>query len=383
MAHLPIPDADAAAHSQTLVAQLRKVINQAGGWISFAHYMEQVLYAPGLGYYAAGATKFGGAGDFTTAPEMSHLFGRTLARQVAQVLAHSGGDILELGAGSGRLACDLLLALEAQGQLPPHYFILELSADLKARQRATLQQQALHLLERVSWLDTLPATFRGVILGNEVLDALPIHIVVRRDGNLMERGVALVDGKLTWQEVALSHPGLREIAEPLGLPDAYLTEINLAASALITTLAERLETGLLLFLDYGFPRTALYHAQRDQGTLMCHYRHHAHGDPFLYPGLQDITAHLDFSAIATAGVQRGCELLGYTTQAHFLINCGITDLLAECSPEDVANYLPLANQVQRLLSPAEMGELFKVIALGKNCEPPLLGFVNGDQRQRL
>jgi SAM-dependent MidA family methyltransferase len=383
MSSLPAPSPDALAHSQRLQEYIRADIATHGGWVSFARYMELALYAPGLGYYAAGAAKFGAAGDFTTAPEMSALFGRTLARQVAQGLAHSGGDILELGAGSGRLACDLLLALEREGQLPEQYLILELSAELKARQRDCLRQNALHLLERVTWLARLPESFRGVIIGNEVLDALPLHLVSRRDGNFYERGVGLSETGFAWHDVALNNAALQKIAEQLDLPDGYVTEINLAAPALIASLAERLDSGLMLFIDYGFPRAEFYHPQRDQGTLMCHYRHHAHGDPFLYPGLQDITAHVDFSTVADAGIAHGCELLGYTTQAHFLINCGITDLLAETSPEDVANYLPLANQVQRLLSPAEMGELFKVIGFGKNVDAPLLGFGHGDQRQRL
>ena len=383
MTSLPAPGPDALAHSERLQTHIRADIATHGGWVSFARYMELALYAPGLGYYAAGAAKFGAAGDFTTAPEMSALFGRTLARQVAQGLAHSGGDILELGAGSGRLACDLLLALEREGQLPEQYLILELSAELKARQRDCLQQHALHLLERVTWLERLPESFRGVIIGNEVLDALPLHVVMRRDGNFYERGVGLSETGFAWRDVTLNNAALQNIAEQLDLPDGYITEINLAAPALIASLAEALNSGLMLFIDNGFPRATFYHPQRDQGTLMCHYRHHAHGDPFLYPGLQDITAHVDFSAVADAGITQGCELMGYTTQAHFLINCGITELLAEISPEDVATYLPLANQVQRLLSPAEMGELFKVIVFGQGVDAPLIGFGNGDQRQRL
>ncbi len=383
MHHLPAPESAAAAHSARVAAHLRALIADQGGWISFARFMEEALYAPSLGYYSAGTMKFGAAGDFITAPEMSALFGRALARQVAQGLAYAGGDILELGAGSGRLACDLLLALEQQGQLPQRYLILELSAELKARQFASVQKHAPHLLERVSWLQRLPEVFRGVILGNEVLDALPVHLILRRAGNLFERGVAVTDDGFAWHEVPLAHPMLREAAQRLDLPDNYLTEINLAAPALLASLADALETGLILFIDYGFPRAEFYHPQRTQGTLMCHYRHQAHGDPFVYPGLQDLTAHVEFSAIAEAGIHAGCELRGYTTQAHFLINCGITDLLAQTSPEDAAVYLPLANQVQKLLSPAEMGELFKVICLGKGMDISLLGFTQGDQRHRL
>jgi len=381
MPSLPTPGPEAAAHSQRLQQHIRDEIAARGGWISFARYMELALYAPGLGYYAAGATKFGAAGDFTTAPERSHLFGRTLARQVAQVLAQTGGDVLEIGAGSGKLACDVLLELQRLNALPAHYAILELSATLQARQRKQISAQAPQLLDRVQWLDCLPQDFSGVVLGNEVLDAMPVHLVVRKDGALLERGVSISDEQFIWQDQAIAEGALLQAATTLDLPEGYLTEINLAAPAFIASLADCLQRGMILMIDYGFPRAEYYHPQRSQGTLMCHYRHHAHGEPFYWPGLQDITAHVDFSAIANSTPD--LQLLGYTSQANFLINCGITDLLAETSPEDVTRYLPLANQVQYLLSPAEMGELFKAIALGKGVEMPLLGFARGDQRHRL
>ena len=380
MPSLPTPDPDAAAHSQRLQQTIYNDIAEHGGWISFARYMALALYAPGLGYYAAGATKFGASGDFTTAPERSHLFGRTLARQVAQVLAESGGNVLEVGAGSGKLACDILLELQKLNALPARYFILELSATLKARQRDTIAAQTPHL-ERVQWLDRLPQSFSGVVLGNEVLDAMPVHLVTRRQSVLLERGVSISAGQFIWQDQVIVDGALQKTTAMLDLPENYRTEINLAAPAFIASLAECLQCGMILMIDYGFPRSEYYHPQRSQGTLMCHYRHHAHGEPFFWPGLQDITAHVDFSAIAASAPD--LQLLGYTTQANFLINGGITDLLAETSPEDVTRYLPLANQVQYLLSPAEMGELFKVIALGKRIEMPLLGFTRGDQRHRL
>jgi len=381
MPSLPTPGSEAAAHSQRLQQHIRDEIAQCGGWISFARYMELALYAPGLGYYAAGATKLGPAGDFTTAPERSGLFGRTIARQVAQVLAETGGDVLEVGAGSGKLACDLLSELAKLDALPEHYCILELSGELQARQRDRLAAQAPQWLERVQWLERLPQTFTGVVLGNEVLDAMPVHLVTRQQGTLLERGVSNDDAQFTWQDRPLDTGALLQAATALDLPAGYLTEINLAAPAFIASLAECMTRGMILMIDYGFPRAEYYHPQRSQGTLMCHYRHHAHGDPFFWPGLQDITAHVDFSAISNSTPD--LQLLGYTSQVNFLINCGITDLLAQTSPEDVARYLPLANQAQFLLSPAEMGELFKVIALGKGVEMPLLGFVRGDQRHRL
>ncbi len=381
MPSLPIPSPEAAAHSQRLLQTLRKTIAMHRGWISFARYMELVLYSPGLGYYAAGAGQFGASGDFTTAPEHSHLFGRSLAQQVAQVLAETGGDVLEVGAGSGKLACDILLELQKLAILPEHYFILELSATLQAQQRKCLAAQAPQLIERVYWLDKLPSAFTGVVYGNEVLDAMPVHLVTRRNGTLCERGVALNAEQLVWVDQPMVEGALQQAAAALDLPEGYITEINLAAPAFITSLADCLTRGALLFIDYGFPHAEYYHPQRNQGTMMCHYRHHAHGDPFFWPGLQDITAHVNFSAIATSTAD--LQVLGYATQANFLINCGITDLLAETAPEDVINYLPRANQVQYLLSPAEMGELFKVIALGTHLELPLRGFTRGDQRHRL
>jgi len=381
MPSLPTPSLEAAAHSQRLQQFIGDEIAACGGWISFARYMELALYAPGLGYYAAGATKFGAAGDFTTAPERSHLFGRTLARQVAQVLHETGGDVLEVGAGSGKLACDVLLELQRLDALPTRYAILELSATLQARQHEQIAAQAPHLLERVQWLDQLPQAFSGVVLGNEVLDAMPVHLVMHKDGAWLERGVSANDAGFVWQDRPIDSDALQQTAQSLEVPDNYLTEINLAAPAFIASLADCITRGMVLMIDYGFPRAEYYHPQRNQGTLMCHYRHHAHGEPFFWPGLQDITAHVDFSAIANSTPDM--QLLGYTSQANFLINCGITDLLAETSPEDVANYLPLANQAQYLLSPAEMGELFKVLALGKELEMALLGFTRGDQRHRL
>ena len=374
---LPTPSAVAQAHSDRLVATIRAEIEANGGWISFARYMERALYAPGLGYYSAGAAKLGAAGDFVTAPEISPLFARTLARQAQQILTAVGGSILELGAGSGRLAGDLLLELEAIDALPERYAILELSANLQGRQRETIARTAPHLLPRVYWLNALPTRWRGLVLGNEVLDALPVHLVVNDGGVWRERGVTCQDG-FRWRDASIDSPALA--AATAALPDHsdYLTEINLAAPKLIATLAAVLDAGALLFIDYGFGRREYYHRERSAGTLMCHYRHHSHADPFFLPGLQDITAHVDFTAIAEAAIDHGLALQGYTNQARFLVNCGITGLIQSVLPEDAANYLPMAAAVQKLLSPAEMGELFKVIALGRGVPSVLLGFAAGD-----
>lgn len=388
---LPLPDPLARAHSEAMITRLQQRINHADGWLSFADYMKTVLYEPGMGYYSAGMTKFGASGDFVTAPELSPLFGQTLALQVAQILAEiPDGSILELGAGSGKLAVDMLHALEQLGQLPVHYDILEISAELQQRQQTMIAQHLPHLRQRVRWLSTLPERFEGVIVANEVLDATPVHLVVWQNGNLLEQGVTWHDHALTWQTRPLINEALLEIARQLpptgnfsATSDRYLSEISLASRGLIRSLAECLQRGVMLLIDYGFGEREYYHPQRCQGTLMCHYRHHAHDDPFYLPGLQDITAHVDFTAIAEMALAGGLQLQGYTTQGHFLINCGITDLLARVPADQSGRYLPLANQVQRLVSPAEMGELFKVIAFSKSFKLPLQGFSRGDLQRLL
>lgn len=375
---LPIPSPEAAQHSAQLIEAIRGEIRQQEGWITFARYMELALYAPGLGYYTAGAHKFGEAGDFITAPELSPLFGRTLARQVIEIMINSAANILELGAGSGKLAADMLGELEQQGQLPDSYSILEVSADLRARQQELLQQRHPHLMDRVHWLDALPASFSGAIVANEVLDALPVHLVKWRDSACDEIGVSWDAAGLGWQERPISDAALLQAAQQIAVPDNYSSEICLAARGLIHSMATCLTQGAMLFIDYGFGAREYYHPQRATGTLMCHYRHHAHDDPFYLPGLQDITAHVNFTDIAECGIDAGLELLGYSNQAFFLINNEITNLLHDTSPDNLRDYLLLSAQLQKLTSPAEMGELFKVIALGKKMANPLSGFARGD-----
>lgn len=379
---LPQPSTDAAAASQALQAHIAADIAAAGGWVSFARYMELALYTPGLGYYSGGARKFGAAGDFVTAPELTPLFAQTLAAQAAQIMALSAPHIVEAGGGSGAFAADLLLTLEARNALPQTYSILELSGDLRARQKETLQQRAPHLLARVTWLDVLPEKFSGFVVGNEVLDAMPVHLVHWTEAGTAERGVMLdASGQFAWQDQPLP-PLLQSYADALPVTAPYLSEINLAARGWVAAWASILERGALILLDYGFPRHEYYHAQRSQGTLMCHYRHHAHGDPFWLPGLNDVTAHVDFTAIAEAGFEAGLDVAGYLSQAAFLINCGITEVLAQTPPEG-AEYFRRSRAVEKLLNPAEMGELFKVIALGKGIDVPLIGFARGDKTHTL
>ncbi|MEQ1667505.1 MAG: SAM-dependent methyltransferase [Sulfuriferula sp.] len=379
---LPTPSPVALSLSQQLTQVIVAEL-QAQHWLSFARYMELALYAPGLGYYSAGATKLGAAGDFITAPEISPLFGRSLAQQVAQVLRITAGDVLEVGAGTGRLACDVLAELIRLDCVPNHYYILEVSADLRARQQQLLAQMLPDWIGKIVWLDTLPATFTGCIIGNEVLDAMPVHLVTYTEHGLNERGVILGNQQFAWQDKSLTTGALFDAATALDLPAGYLTEINLSATGFINSLTQCLQHGAIIMVDYGFGEREYYHPQRNQGTLMCHYRQHAHPDPFYLPGLQDITAHVDFTAMGVAGIDAGLQLAGYTSQAQFLINCGITDLLALTSADDVAAYVPQVAAVQKLLSPAEMGELFKVMAWTRAMDVPLLGFTQGDQMRRL
>jgi len=383
---LPLPTEDALACSAALCSRIVSEIDAAGGWIGFDRFMDLALYTPGMGYYAGGAHKFGAAGDFLTAPELSDAFAQALGAQVAQLLALGAPQIIEVGAGSGQLAADLLLELDRRDRLPERYCILELSGELRARQHATLSTRVPQFLPRLCWLVCLPEDFDGLVLANEVLDAMPVHLVVWNGEDIAERGVAVDNGQFTWRDRPAGGR-LRERAQALAaacaIAPGYLSEISLLAPAWIAQWAAILRRGALLLIDYGFPRHEYYHPQRDAGTLMCHYRQHAHGEPFYLPGLQDMTAHVDFTAIVEAGCEAGLELLGYSTQASFLFNCGLTEILARTPASEPLRYLPLASAVQKLISPAEMGELFKVIALGKGISEPLLGFANGDRSATL
>lgn len=377
---MPVPPPEALSISAGLLERITGVIRDNGGWISFARYMEMALYEPGLGYYSAGSHKLGKGGDFTTAPEISPLFGRCLARQFAELHAQGLRDLYELGAGSGALAETLLRELAALNCLPDHYRILEISADLRERQQRRLAKNLPEHAARIEWMDALPDAYEGVVFGNELLDAIPVQRVRQTPAGLAEIGVALTAEGFV-ESPRPAGTALAAVVEPLALADDYETEIPLAASALVAALGERMRRGIMLWIDYGFPQHEFYHPQRNRGTLMCHYRHHAHGDPFLWPGLQDLTSHVNFTAIAYA--HPDLTVLGYTSQAHFLVNCGITELMAETPADDLPKYAPLAAGAQKLLSPAEMGELFKVLALGKNIDTRLCGFRRWDRSHTL
>jgi SAM-dependent MidA family methyltransferase len=389
MPDLPAPSAPALVHSERLAGLIRREIRAGGGSIPFSRYMELCLYSPGYGYYSAGSRIFGAAGDFVTAPEISPLFGRCLARTCIGVLEQlKKGDILEFGAGTGALAATLLAELERLGRLPERYLILERSGELRSRQQDTLRRLAPRLLERVVWLDALPAGgFCGVLLANEVLDAMPVERF-RWNGDDIERFRVECQGDaFGWCTREAHDPELiaavRRLDKDLGLPSGYVSEINLHLSPWLHGIAALLDRGLLLLIDYGYPRNEYYHPQHREGTLMCHYRHRTHGNPFLWPGLQDITAHVDFTAVAETATAAELDVIGYTNQAYFLLDCGLESLLQAAGPTDSAAYLRQAREARTLILPGGMGERFKCIGLGHGIEDPVPGFRGHDVRYRL
>lgn len=368
---LPLPDSDALDASHALQQQIAAAIEQAGGAIAFSRFMELALYAPRLGYYSGGAAKLGASGDFTTAPEITPLFGQALARAAAAIIAQSAPNIIEFGAGTGKLARDVLSALAADGVEVDSYTIIELSGELRAR-----QQQALADFPQVRWIDGFPARFSGVVLANEVLDAMPVELVIKTGDGWRRQMVTVEDGRFAWVQqaldAALAAQLARQVPDADSLADGYLTELHPLACGFMASLAGMFaeDKGAAILFDYGFPAHEYYVDARVGGTVMCHYRHHAHPDPFFLPGLQDITAHVDFTAMALAAQDAGLEVLGYMNQASFLLACGIGDLLLRTDPNDAVRYLPQSKAVQKLVSPAEMGELFKVLMVGKGVELP-------------
>jgi SAM-dependent MidA family methyltransferase len=389
----PVPDSGAVQSSLQLAERIMTAIAANGGAIGFDHYMQMALYEPGLGYYSGGATRFGAAGDFVTAPLISPLFSRTLARPCADCLAELDTPvILELGAGSGDMAADLLVELAALGRLPQRYLILEVSAALREQQSQTLQRKAPQFVERVEWLERLPERpIEGVLLANEIIDALPVQRFRLRAGVPQELAVGQQEGRFVWVErpaPAALRQAVEQIQAELGAPlaDGYTSEYCAQTGPWLISLAAVLKRGVMLFIDYGYPRSEYYHPQRDMGTLVCHYRHRAHDDPLILPGLQDITAFVDFSAAAQAGMSAGLDVLGFAPQAQFLLGAGLLDLVqAEeaTAPAGSPAGLLLAQQVKTLTLPGEMGERFKVLAFGRDFDAPLRGFSLSDQRFRL
>ena len=376
---MPLPSPAALEHSERVETHICREIERAGGWIPFDRYMQLVLYAPQLGYYVGGARKFGDSasgGDFVTAPEISPLFAQALAQQVAQLFEQVPARIVEFGAGSGVLARDLMAELERREVGLESYSIVEISSDLADRQQARLQGLP------VNWLRATPDAFEGVMLANEVLDVMPVKLFVKRGNVTFERGVVnrhggsfAFDERLASEDLATAVASIE--AEQGAFPDGYASEVNLTAEGWMRSSGQWLARGALLVIDYGFPQREYYHPQRLMGTVMCHFRHHAHSDPLWMAGLNDVTAHVDFSAMAAAAHASGLDVMGYTSQAHFLLNCGVLDQLQ--TQHTARNSAAL----HRLVSEAEMGELIKVLMVGRGLQGPLIGFARGDRLHTL
>ncbi|HMD72685.1 MAG TPA: SAM-dependent methyltransferase [Steroidobacteraceae bacterium] len=385
----PTLSLEEADHSRRMRERVVAAIGAAGGWLSFEHYMDLVLYAPGLGYYSAGARKLGKDGDFTTAPEISGLFGACVARQCAELLARlPGASILEVGAGSGTLAADLLERLERANQLPQRYRILEISADLRSRQCEYLRWRVPQLLTRIEWLDSPPAeSFDGLVVANEVLDALPVSRFCCTGAGVEELGVVHEKGGLRWASrhasAALAQACAQLAAAAGPWDDGYVSEYCPRLRAWTAEVTRSLRAGAVLWFDYGLPRAHYYLPERSEGTLLCHFRHRAHADPFLHPGLQDITAWVDFTALAEAGAAAGFELAGYTTQTYFLAGTGIDREMQEMAGSDANRHARLANEARRLMMPGEMGERFKAMAWMRGVDVELCGFGLRDLRHTL
>ncbi|MGI9204792.1 MAG: class I SAM-dependent methyltransferase [Woeseiaceae bacterium] len=386
---LPKPDASGASHSRAVAAAIRLAIDNAGGSISFAEYMQQVLYAPGLGYYAAGAAKFGAAGDFVTAPELSPLFGAVLAQQSARVFEQlGGGDLLEPGAGTGALAVSILRKLSDLDALPRRYLILEVSPDLQERQERRLHAEVPEFASKVTWIEQLPENFSGVVIANEVVDALPVERFRISDGKVLQARVSVEGSRFVWvyaDAPPVLQNAVKQIEADLGVEfaEGYESEVSLSAQHWVSDLARAVSSGFIFIIDYGLSRREYYARERNQGWLRCHFRHHAHNEPLIFPGIQDVTAWVDFSAIAEAASSSDMTVAGYVTQAELLLHGGLQDELADFSTLSATEQAKLSGQVKLLTLPAEMGENFKCLGLSRGdlSVPPALSM--SDRTHRL
>ena len=384
---LPAPDTAAQQHSEQLLIHIKQKITDAGGKLTFAEYMNLCLYSPGLGYYSAGSYKLGKHGDFTTAPEISSLFSRTLACHIKDVFQQlEQKNILEFGAGSGKMAADILQELEADHCLPEHYYIIEASADLRQRQAVAIKKHIPHLFHCVEWLEIIPENFSGVILANEVCDAMPVHCLHFNNGKVNELHIENQGSMIQWCEGELSQPLLADLAAEIqsviGSVD-YTTEVNLAAEAWIASLADNLKCGAIFIIDYGYDQKNYYHPQRDKGTLMCYYQHQGHDNPLILQGLQDMTAHVNFTSLAQSAIDNGLEVVGFQSQADFLLAGGILELISSGSDTDEWLMLQQASEIKQLTLPSEMGENFKVLTLSRNLEQVLSRALLADRRYSL
>lgn len=393
---LPLPDKDAEEHSIKVKQCLLDKIAIKGS-LSFTEYMQTVLYEPGLGYYSAGSTKLGAEGDFITAPEISSLFSESLAQAILPALTEiENCSILEVGAGSGQMAVAILSYLERNNSLPAHYYILELSADLRLRQLKLIQENIPSLAERVVWLDSIPDNLNAVVLSNELLDAMPVVRFRKEQHGIAIEHVVEVEGQFHLSYKLVENDDItrrvekrvEEIESETSKFDiGFISEINFNAEDWLELIAGKLNAGIIILIDYGYPRHEYYHPERNKGTLNCFYRHRHHGNPFIYPGLQDLTAHIDFTAIADAGINNSLSLIGYTSQSSFLFGAGIAHLAEmrseKFADDNIMSQIEMANEVKKLTMPYEMGEIVKVIGFSKNCTITLEAFHFKDMRDHL
>jgi len=384
---LPFPGNTAFVRSENLSSCIQKEIIKKGNVISFADYMDLALYHPMYGYYNSPQLEFGAKGDFTTAPEVSNLFGKCLVREIQPIISTLGpADILEIGAGSGKLACDLLLELKHNNCLPNHYYIYEISPALRKKQQTLLKTHCHFFCDRISWLTELPKNFRGVVIGNEVLDALPVHTFVIDNELIKERSVIFQNNKFTWKDTHPPSPEMLKIIQPLyeqeTFADGYRSEVNVQLENFVASVTNSVKEGIIFWVDYGYGRTEYYHPERKNGTLTCFYHHIKNDNPFIYPGLQDITAHVNFTQVIEAAFKCHGKLAGYTTQANFLLACGLIELAQEeeknLSPHEQINF---HHGIKVLTLPTEMGERIKVMAISKNFNPTLRGFKHDRRRE--
>lgn len=387
---LPQPLIKAQERSFALQEIIRSKINeQADRLISFADYMKIALYHPKLGYYCSPDFALGKTGDFTTAPEISSLFGSCLAKQLAQVMTDNHLQVIyELGAGSGKLALDILTELHRLEKLPQHYFIYEISLALREKQQLYLRTHCPQWFDRITWLDVFPSSYSGIVIANEVLDALPVSCFEVSADNVAERCVGLENNEFVWRLNSTKTPALlfeaEKMRENYELYSGYRSEINLQLNDFLESIAGNLVKGVIFFIDYGYGENEYYHPQRSKGTLTCFYQHYKHDNPLLWPGLQDITAHVNFTRVIDIAYDLHCSLAGFTTQASFLFSCGLMDFAAEQSSNKSESDVFVINQAIKILTmPTEMGERIKVMALSKEINLPLMGFTMQDRRREL
>ncbi|MDH5180004.1 MAG: SAM-dependent methyltransferase [Gammaproteobacteria bacterium] len=388
--NLPAVEGPALANSKEVTRLLTEAIRRHGGRITFDRFMDIAMFAPGRGYYDSINHIFGDSGDFTTAPELSPFFGRCIARQIMQVMAEQGQtSILEFGAGSGILAQTILMELEKFNQLPQTYYIYDISPSLRKRQFTRLNNAIPNLIDRLVWLNDMPESFNGVILANEVLDAMPVHkVLFRQSPPHAETFVTLKDNRLVLEDGPLSISALHdEMYKIVQLcPDihaGYHSEVNLGLKPWIARVSQMLGQGLVLLIDYGFTRREYYQAINHQGNLMCYFQHRAHDDPLLYPGIQDVTCHVDFSLVANTFREQGLQVAGYTNQGFFLAGCGLEEMYSELDSSDEEAFIRHTRCLEQLILPGAMGETFKVIALSKGISGPLIGFSVVDEQDKL